>query len=93
MDGPMKEKKYHCGQCQYKASENATLRRHVEAIHEGAKYPSKYCDYKATLKGTLTIHIKSIHEDARYPCDIVKPVPKTQPSPNPVPNQFQGDWG
>ena len=43
MDGPLKEKTYHCGQCQYKASENATLRRHVEAIHEGVKYPSKYC--------------------------------------------------
>ena len=51
--------------CEY---ENCTfqtktsLRRHVESIHLGIKYPCEHCSYKATNKGHLKRHFKSFHK-------------------------------
>ena len=58
--------KFHCGQCNYKATQKGDLLRHVKSIHEGVKYPCGQCDYKATQKKHLLRHIKSIHEGVRF---------------------------
>ena len=44
---------YQCQQCNYAAGYSSHLKDHVEAIHEGVRYPCNQCTYKATEKGNL----------------------------------------
>ena len=32
------------------------LKKHIESIHEGVRYPCDQCDYRATEKGNLKRH-------------------------------------
>ena len=38
------------------------LKKHVESIHEGVRYPCKQCEYAATQAGDLKRHVESKHE-------------------------------
>ena len=40
--------KFHCTQCDYKATQKGTFNRHVKSIHEGVKFPCDQCDFQAT---------------------------------------------
>ena len=57
--------KYHCDQCDYKATLKSNLKKHNMSIHEGIKYQCDQCDYKATQKGNLKGHKMSIHPKAQ----------------------------
>ena len=52
------------------ASDTGNLRRHIQSIHEGKKYPCGSCSYQATQKGSLKVHIQSIHEGRKYHCSL-----------------------
>ena len=44
------------------------MKKHVENIHEGVRYPCLQCEYASTTSGHLKRHVKSKHEGVRYPC-------------------------
>ena len=60
--------KFQCPQCEYKASEKGSLKKHIKSIHEGQKFPCPHCEYKAAAKRSLPAHIKSIHEGQKFQC-------------------------
>ena len=37
------------------------LKKHIESIHEGVRFPCDQCDYKATQKTNLKKHRKGKH--------------------------------
>ena len=55
--------KFQCEQCVYETSNSSHIRRHVEAIHEGVRYPCDKCDYQATRRSGLKRHNLQKHED------------------------------
>ena len=65
------EVRYSCDQCDYKAANKRTLKRHIDSVHRDVRYSCDQCDYKATQKGTLDRHIDSVHGDVChwYICD------------------------
>ena len=48
---------------------NESLKIHVEAEHEGVKYPCDQCDHQATRKSNLKSHMKIKHKDFKLACD------------------------
>ena len=60
-------KKHPCTICSYRFSSSASLRRHVESVHEGKKpFRCDICDAKFALKSTLDSHIRNIHENPKH---------------------------
>ena len=59
--------KYPCIQCEYKATTQGSLKKHILSVHQKIKYPCNQCDYKATTQGSLKKHIESIHEEVKFP--------------------------
>jgi len=64
-----------CPHCDYQATQKGTLKRHIQSVHDGIKYPCLHCDYQATQEGSLKRHIqnvhdgiKSVHDGIKYPC-------------------------
>ena len=53
--------KFHCDQCDYKASWKACIKAHSNAEHEGVFYFCDQCDYKASYKRILKTHMKVEH--------------------------------
>ena len=62
-------KRFSCEHCNYKATTNGNLDRHVKSIHDGVKYSCEHCDYKASDKGNLKTHVQSIHDGVKYKCE------------------------
>ena len=52
--------KYHCFQCNFKATQKSNLNVHRRSVHEGIKYPCDQCEYKATLKYIRGQYIKEL---------------------------------
>ena len=61
-------KKHACEQCDYKSKQKVKLITHVQAVHEGIKFPCTYCNYKATQLSNLKTHIKAKHLGVKFPC-------------------------
>ena len=59
---------YPCQQCDYKATQQSDLNRHVKAIHDGVRNPCQQCE--AFDLSTLNRHVKSKHEGVRYHCQL-----------------------
>ena len=49
----------------YQATQQISLKTHMEVIHDGVKYLSNICDYQATERGIHERHEKSIHEGVK----------------------------
>jgi len=64
------EKRFHCSKCDYDASQNGTLKRHVSTIHNKEKgFHCTECDYVTSYNGSLKIHVVSIHgKEKRFHC-------------------------
>jgi len=60
-------KKEKCDQCgkQYTKTE---LKKHIEMVHEGKKYPCSFCPYKASCPRYLLNH-EAIHNGVEFPCN------------------------
>ena len=42
--------------------------RHIQPVHDEAKYDCNQYEYRATRKDNLACHIQSIYEGAKYEC-------------------------
>ena len=58
-----------CYQCHSQFTMKATLKTHIQSIHEGQRHPCNHCSYQATTSGNLKAHIQSKHEGVRYDCN------------------------
>merc|ERR1711964_598676 len=47
---------------------NVGMKRHIQSVHNGIRYPCPHCDHQATTKGNLKIHTQSVHEGMKHPC-------------------------
>ena len=61
--------RYNCDKCEYKATKEGNLKKHVELKHEGFCYYCDQCEYKAKEAGTLKRHISTKHEKACNQCE------------------------
>ena len=61
--------KYPCNKCDYQATHQSNLTRHIQSKHEGVKYACNQCDQQFTQQCALTTHIQSIHEGVKYACN------------------------
>ena len=48
--------KYFCNQCDYQATQQKSLKIHIQSKHEGVKYACDQCEYQATTQSNLTQH-------------------------------------
>ena len=53
----------------HESTTKSSLKVHIEAMHDGAKYPSYQCEYKATDPGNLQRHIDVRHTGIKHPFD------------------------
>ena len=53
------------------ATNNSSLRTHIESVHKEKKFPCEACDYLATDKSILSTHIKSVHEGKMFPWELL----------------------
>eukprot|EP00088_Acartia_fossae_P064764 TRINITY_DN7976_c1_g1_i2.p1 TRINITY_DN7976_c1_g1~~TRINITY_DN7976_c1_g1_i2.p1 ORF type:complete len:696 (-),score=93.11 TRINITY_DN7976_c1_g1_i2:160-2205(-) len=55
--------KYSCQEegCEYTALNREYVKRHVEKVHLGIRYPCNLCDYTGPYKGELNRHMKKVH--------------------------------
>ena len=75
---------YPCALCDYKATKQCNLKRHVERVHKIShekQYPCAHCDYKTPKESNLKRHSERIHTENKkpvkspvnhendYPCD------------------------
>ena len=60
--------KYACNQCDYQATRQYHLTRHIQSIHEGVRYACNQCDKLFTTQTNLIIHTQSLHEGVEYAC-------------------------
>ena len=61
--------KFMCPECGIVVTMQKTLKRHIEAIHQGIRYPCDQCPFQARSKISLKHHIEAVHEGNRYYCD------------------------
>ena len=52
---------FQCSQCNYQTRKKFHLRRHINSIHEGTKYPCDQCNYQASQDSNLKRHRRSAH--------------------------------
>ena len=67
--GDKSNKSKSCNICTKIYETHKSLKRHVQVVHTGIKYPCDWCVYKATTKGNLKTHIQSVHEKIKYSCN------------------------
>ena len=58
------QKKFPCKQCDYKATQNGNLLKHIQSVHIGVKFTCDLCDYEAKEKRYIMKHKKTKHEAA-----------------------------
>ena len=63
------EKKLQCSECGQRFVRRSVLLNHVEAKHEGIRYPCDQCSYQSVSVTLLKRHSKIVHEGLRYHCD------------------------
>ena len=63
-------RKFPCNECSYRATQQASLNRHIESKHENRKFSCPKCEYQAGRQDTLVKHIQSRHEGVKYPCKL-----------------------
>ena len=51
-----------CDQCNYKATQNGSLKTHKTSIQEGVILFCDQCNHKSTTKNPLNMHKMSIHD-------------------------------
>jgi len=65
-------KKFKCITCNFSTENKGTLKKHIEAVHEGIKsFKCDICDYECALKGNLKHHIASVHQGIKpFKCKL-----------------------
>ena len=44
------------------------MKKHIQTVHDGVKYPCDQCEKQFTQQSNLNKHILSPHEGIKYPC-------------------------
>ena len=65
----IKDIKYVCNQCDYKAVRQTHMRIHQQSVHEGIKYKCNQCEYQATQRSNLKKHQQSKHDFVQFTCN------------------------
>jgi len=78
----LKSKVFPCDQCEYVATQNGHLKRHVFAKHSLVKVECKNCEKKFTLKESLRRHVKEVHGNTTFSCPECDFVGRRQDSLN-----------
>ena len=60
--------KFYCGQCQFSAIRNVTMKFHIESVHEGIVYKCEQCDVVTKWERDLKVHIKAKHTRLIFEC-------------------------
>lgn len=61
---------HSCDQCDFTASTRRTVKRHINATHEGIMYHCDQCDHKANRKDILNTHVQAKHSGGEsFSCD------------------------
>ena len=62
--------KYPCAQCEYKATSETSLQKHIQNTHNGYNgYACDQCDFKGTTKSILKEHSHTTHNGPLFHCD------------------------
>jgi len=59
-----------CKLCEFKASSNRQLKKHVDIKHKGLRHYCSHCDYSTTRKETLKIHEDAVHRKIKHNCQF-----------------------
>ena len=61
-----KNKDHACPQCDFRASEKTTIRRHVRVVHEKLKrFKCPHCDLEKFARYHLVRHISAVHDNVK----------------------------
>jgi len=61
---------HSCDQCDFTASTRRTVKRHIQAEHEGLMFYCDQCDHKANRKDRLKAHVEAKHSVGEsFSCD------------------------
>ena len=63
-------KKFKCQKCDYEATLQGNLQKHIESKHEGKIFQCHECDFKATSKRELKIYTQFKHECKTFQCNV-----------------------
>ena len=55
------QRPFKCNFCDKTFRQPESVRRHVESVHDGARYPCEFCTQTFTLKSNLGTHIRKKH--------------------------------
>ena len=56
------KKPYKCSICSYSFSQQISLKRHIQSVHDGKKpHKCSICDYSCSQKGNLKIHSINVY--------------------------------
>ena len=61
---------YPCAQCEYTASNQENLQKHIKIKHLGIRHYCDLCGYSASTTGHLNIYKESKYSGILYPCDL-----------------------
>ena len=65
-------KKYYCKMCIKSYPYPASLKTHIETVHEGKRFKCEKCDHTSTQKVFIEEHTKRVHQAYRHVCTICK---------------------
>ena len=80
----LKGKSFPCYNCEYVATQNGHLKRHVIAKHSGERFECKLYGKKFTLNKSLRCHVNEVHGNQIFPCPECDFVGRRQDSLNVV---------
>ena len=66
----LKEIKYECDKCNYKATLKGNLKKYIENIHLRIRHECIKCEKTFSSSAQMSIQMKSVHENVRYPCNL-----------------------
>ena len=59
----------YCLQCDFKAANPSSLKRHTQSVQEGKRFYCIQCDFSAAHYQNLKNHTQIVHEGIRYECN------------------------
>jgi len=64
--------RFQCSQCDKNYKVKAELKKHIDIIHKGVKYPCPTCSDVLSSSQSLKRHIRTVHEtlEKNFSCDI-----------------------
>ena len=67
-----KRRTFQYDHCKYASAEKGTLKKHIQAVHEGKKpFKCEHCKYASAEKNKLNRHIEAVHEGKKpFQCEV-----------------------